>query len=69
MTRTAKSSERAAILAELLHVGNLMSNVCANVSQPSWTVDERAREQMGELYRAWDKAANRFHELKKRRPG
>ena len=43
------------ILKEIIHIGKMMSNVCANISQESWTVSDRDRENMRMLYQQWDK--------------
>ena len=50
---------------ELLTVGRLMSNVCSNVSQASWVVDESTRDTMRMLCQRWDEATKQLHELLK----
>lgn len=43
-------------IAEMRRVGSQMANLCFNLSQPDWPFEERDRDGMRELYRAWDAA-------------
>jgi len=53
------------MLDELLRVGAMMSNTCANTAQPSWTVSDRDRKNMDATYREWDAITSKVRDFQK----
>jgi hypothetical protein len=51
-----KPSELKAEIDKLRRVGNLMSNLCFNLSQPWWPLTDHDRKTMRDLYQQWDDA-------------
>jgi hypothetical protein len=49
-------AEAAEAQQEIRLTGAMMANLCHNLSQPSWTFEERHRDDMRELYKRWDAA-------------
>ena len=42
------------VIEQMRLIGCMMSNICANLCQDSWTISARERENMKKTYQQWD---------------
>lgn len=60
ITKAKGPAEQA--LDGLVAVGDQMSNICCNLSQPSWRLCDRDRKVMWRLFHEWDDASRKLNE-------